>query len=143
MPIVDCIYERGQFFLPLSLTGSSPHYFIFDTGAGVSAVFIAAALEDGHLTTIEQDPAWAKLAKWTLESWPWVLIEQEPKGTFDLVFIDSGYEYRATDIREWLTNGYTGLVVAHDADRRYAELDLGVGVWVPSQAGMWVGRGRA
>ena len=38
MPIVDCIYERGQFFLPLSLNGAGPHYFIFDTGAGVSAV---------------------------------------------------------------------------------------------------------
>src|SRR4051794_17735315 len=31
MPIVDSIYDRGQFFLPLSLTGSAPHYFIVDT----------------------------------------------------------------------------------------------------------------
>lgn len=38
MPVIDCIYERGQFFVPLSLNGSAPHYFIFDTGAGVSAV---------------------------------------------------------------------------------------------------------
>ena len=38
MPIVDCVYERGQFFLPLSLNGAGPHHFIFDTGAGVSAV---------------------------------------------------------------------------------------------------------
>ena len=38
MPIVDCVYERGQFFVPLSLNGSAPHYFIFDTGAGISAV---------------------------------------------------------------------------------------------------------
>jgi Aspartyl protease len=47
MPIVDCVYERGQFFLPLSLNGSSPHYFIFDTGAGVSAVDTAVADELG------------------------------------------------------------------------------------------------
>lgn len=38
MPLVDCVYERGQFFLPLSLNGAGPHHFIFDTGAGVSAV---------------------------------------------------------------------------------------------------------
>jgi hypothetical protein len=38
MPIVDCVYERGQFFLPLRLNDSAPHHFIFDTGAGVSAV---------------------------------------------------------------------------------------------------------
>jgi hypothetical protein len=38
MPIVDSLYERGQFFMPLSLNGSAAHYFIFDTGAGVSAV---------------------------------------------------------------------------------------------------------
>jgi hypothetical protein len=46
MPIVDCVYERGQFFLPLALNGSAPHHFIFDTGAGVSAVDaeLAAAL---------------------------------------------------------------------------------------------------
>ena len=24
MPIVDCVYERGQFFLPLSLNGAGP-----------------------------------------------------------------------------------------------------------------------
>jgi hypothetical protein len=47
MPIVDCVYERGQFFLPLALNGSSPHYFIFDTGAGVSAVDSALADELG------------------------------------------------------------------------------------------------
>jgi|GEM_PF-3153688 len=45
MPIVDCAYERGQFFLPLALNGSAPHHFIFDTGAGVSAVDAALAAE--------------------------------------------------------------------------------------------------
>jgi Aspartyl protease len=38
MPIVDCVYDRGQFFVPLALNGSAPHYFIIDSGAGVSAV---------------------------------------------------------------------------------------------------------
>jgi hypothetical protein len=47
MPIVDCVYERGQFFLPLSLNGSGPQYFIFDTGAGVSAVDATLAAELG------------------------------------------------------------------------------------------------
>ena len=47
MAIVDCVYERGQFFLPLSLNGSGPQYFIFDTGAGVSAVDEALSDELG------------------------------------------------------------------------------------------------
>jgi hypothetical protein len=47
MPIVDSVYERGQFFLPLSLNDSGPQYFIFDTGAGVSAVDAAVADELG------------------------------------------------------------------------------------------------
>lgn len=45
MPVVDCVYERGQFFLPLSLNGSAPHHFILDTGAGVSAVDTTLAAE--------------------------------------------------------------------------------------------------
>src|SRR4051812_26599937 len=45
MPIVDCVYDRGQFFVPLALNGSAPHYFIFDTGAGVSAVDMTLAAE--------------------------------------------------------------------------------------------------
>jgi hypothetical protein len=45
MPIVDCVYDRGQFFVPMALNGSAPHYFIFDTGAGVSAVDMALAAE--------------------------------------------------------------------------------------------------
>jgi hypothetical protein len=45
MPIIDTVYDRGQFFVPLSLNGSSPHYFIFDTGAGVSAVDASLAAE--------------------------------------------------------------------------------------------------
>jgi hypothetical protein len=47
MPVIDCVYERGQFFLPLSLGSSAPHYFILDTGAGVSAIDVALATELG------------------------------------------------------------------------------------------------
>jgi hypothetical protein len=47
MPIIDCLYERGQFFLPLNLGNSGPHYFIFDTGAGISAVDEGLATELG------------------------------------------------------------------------------------------------
>jgi hypothetical protein len=38
MPQVDSVQDRGQVFLPLSLNGSYPHYFLLDTGAGVSAI---------------------------------------------------------------------------------------------------------
>jgi hypothetical protein len=51
MPIVDCLHDRGQFFVPLDLNGSAPHYFIFDSGAGVSAVDEKLA-EELHLPTI-------------------------------------------------------------------------------------------
>lgn len=47
MPVIDCVYERGQFFLPLSLGSSAPHYFILDTGAGVSAIDETLAAELG------------------------------------------------------------------------------------------------
>jgi hypothetical protein len=42
---VDFLYDRGQFFLPLSIEGSAPHYFIVDTGAGISAIDIGVANE--------------------------------------------------------------------------------------------------
>lgn len=47
MPIIDCVYERGQFFVPLSLGGSGPHHFILDTGAGSSAIDETLAIELG------------------------------------------------------------------------------------------------
>lgn len=45
MPIIDAVYQHGQFFIPMSLNGSAPHHFIVDTGAGVSAVDVALAAE--------------------------------------------------------------------------------------------------
>src|SRR3954468_19943366 len=49
MPIVDCVYDRGQFFLPLTLGDSAPHYFILDTGAGISAIDETLATDLGLL----------------------------------------------------------------------------------------------
>jgi hypothetical protein len=57
MPIVDCVYDRGQFFLPLSLGDSTPHYFIFDTGAGISAIDETLATELGLLTIAHTEVA--------------------------------------------------------------------------------------
>jgi hypothetical protein len=45
MPIIDAVHDRGQLFVPMSLNGSAPHYFILDTGAGVSAVDAALAAQ--------------------------------------------------------------------------------------------------
>jgi len=47
MAIIDAAFDRGQFFVPMSLNGSAPHYFILDTGAGVSAVDAALAAQLG------------------------------------------------------------------------------------------------
>jgi hypothetical protein len=57
MPIVDCVYDRGQFFLPMSVSGSAPHYFIVDTGAGVSAIEESLATELGLLTVMQTELA--------------------------------------------------------------------------------------
>ncbi|NWJ44334.1 MAG: clan AA aspartic protease [Chloroflexi bacterium] len=53
MPQVDSIQELGQFFLPLAINGSTfpPHYFILDTGAGMSAIDVSLA-QSLNLTTI-------------------------------------------------------------------------------------------
>lgn len=51
MPIVDACYDRGQFFIPLSINGSMPHHFIVDTGAGISAIDAQVAV-DLELPTI-------------------------------------------------------------------------------------------
>lgn len=57
MPIVDCVYDRGQFFLPMSVSGSAPHYFIVDTGAGVSALEETLATELGLLKVTQTELA--------------------------------------------------------------------------------------
>lgn len=112
------------------------------SGLGLSGFFLASALpENGVLTTVEPDDGCRAQTKTMLANLPVeVIAETETDLDWDLVYIDSGYQYRAHNIRQWLTNGYEGLVVVHDADRRYEELELGRGVFLPTSAGMWIGR---
>ena len=42
----------------------------------------------------------------------------------------------------WLTNDYKGLVLVHDAERDYPEVRHGVGVYLPTANGMWLGRAK-
>ena len=126
------------------------------TGLGLSGRFIAQALNDnqaadsrepdlGALLTVEPIVEVGRRAVVDLlgglrvsvtETYPF--DERWP----DLVYIDSGYKERPADIRRWLTNGYAGLVIVHDAERRYPELDLGVGTYLPTANGMWIGHGK-
>ena len=112
------------------------------TGAGVSAMFIAWALDGGCLTTVEPDPYWRAIAEPTLADLPVILEAHPPRGQFDLVFIDSGYQFRHSDIERWLRDPSRPLVVVHDAKRDYPEFRLGVGAMIPTQAGIWIGRGK-
>lgn len=120
------------------------------TGHGVSARFIAEALVDNgsgdQLITVEPIEDIRLQARLFLADLPVRVFDEYPVGKSewpDLVYIDSwGEKYRPTDLREWLTNGYTGPIIVHDADRKYSELDLGVGVYLPTANGMWLGRSR-
>ena len=117
------------------------------TGMGVTGCFIAEALREngdgGTLLTIEPKRQFWPDAQELLLGLPASIsattdgLDLEP----DLVFVDSGYEYRAADIREWLSNGYGGPVLVHDAERRYPELERGCGVFLASTSGLWIGRG--
>lgn len=122
-------------------------------GLGVSARFIAEACEmntNGVLFTWEPVAGLASAAASLLSGLPAeVIADGDLGGTFsrdgvavspDLVFIDSGWEYRETHIEAWLTGDYPGLVVVHDSERRYAQLELGAGVYLPGTDGMWIGR---
>jgi len=121
------------------------------TGLGVTARFIAEALVEngaGDLITVEPVKEFRLQAREDLADLPVHVFEVTQAVTsvgtvsVDLVYIDSGYEYRADDMRTWLTNGYAGLVVVHDADRQYPEFDLGVGTFLPTANGMWIGHGK-
>jgi predicted O-methyltransferase YrrM len=113
------------------------------TGLGVSARFIAEAMDAsgfGRLATIESESQWrAQAADGLLRDQHHVIFDYlrtDPPP--DLVFIDSGYDRRADDIREWTSNGYQGLLCVHDAKRDY---DLpSTGVYLPGLDGMWLGR---
>jgi len=120
-------------------------------GLGLTAFFIAHALaendEMGAVVTVE--PVWelAKQAHDLLDCMPAKIVNDvAPFAEWghkpDLVYIDSGQKYRANDITTWLTNGYTGPVLVHDAERNYPEIAAGVGVYIPTANGMWLGRSR-
>ena len=119
------------------------------TGLGVSARFMAEALVEngrGHLMTAEPRADLAARARELLAGlpcdvgdWPTPdLIVLEP----DLVFLDSGWDRREWEIEAWLSGSYRGLVVVHDANRNYAGLAAGTGVFLPGYQGLWLGRPR-
>ncbi len=118
------------------------------TGLGLSAFFIASALketDDGYLFTEEPDEALADQAIYLLTGLPVSVTKpSQHRSTFpELVYIDSAQSLRWSDIRTWLTNGYEGLVLVHDAERDYAAVkEYGVGVYLPTANGMWLGRAK-
>ena len=118
------------------------------TGLGLSGRFIAEALladGDAMLMTIEPSVDCRWEANSLLSAMP-ALIEEECRAnpdTPDLVYIDSGEKHRWYDIKTWLTNGYAGVVIVHDAERDYPEIaEHGNGVYLPTANGMWLGRAK-
>ncbi len=118
------------------------------TGLGLSAFFIASALkangDEDYVLTLEPEADLAEQAIDLLRGLPATVIKPSPvRAEFaDLVYIDSAQSRRVTDIRTWLTNGYEGLVLVHDAEREYPQLALGEGAYLPTANGMWLGRSR-
>lgn len=117
------------------------------TGLGLSGRFIAEALlaNGNKAKFISYEPDRDLLAKavnlsnglFEITSW------KTRRTRADLVFIDSRQSDRRRDIRTWLTNGNTGLVLVHDAERQYGDLvSFGVGVYLPTANGMWLGRAK-
>ncbi len=139
--------EEAEFLYALVRATRPARVLELGTGLGVSARFIGEALAAngvGTLWTVETDPDIRVHPVGLLDGLP-VRVASAPAGlgtSVDLVFIDSGFGRRELDIREWLTNGYAGLVVVDDARRGYEELGLGVGVMVPTAQGMWIGKGQ-
>ncbi len=142
----DFLYALVRVTKPLNVVETG-------TGNGISTVFIATALRDnnqgGEVQTWEPHRQYSDPAKLLVgDELPVVFRDGVCPGwnagdATDLVFLDSApWDDRCAEIRHWLTCGYEGLVVVHDAERRPAELNLGVGVLLPGADGLWVGRGR-
>ena len=116
------------------------------SGLGLSAFFIAKALEangdEGFLFTVEPNADFALQASQLLFNLPAAVIRSANLGDPGLVYIDSAQSQRAAHIEMWLDGTYTGLVLVHDAERRYTELEAGTGVYLPTANGMWLGRSR-
>lgn len=107
------------------------------TGQGYASKYIARALQDngfGFLDTFEADPHWAAQAAIALEGLP-AKVHNRPLGGHggdpDLVFLDSGPDYRLGEIEEWLPRDVP--LVIHDAYR----YSLEGGVMLPGR-GLWL-----
>lgn len=118
------------------------------TGLGLTARFIGEALQangqDGLLITVEPlQELWGDAAA-LLEGLSVKVVAEYTFGSDwpHLVYIDSGLHYRHHDIKRWLQGDYLGLVLVHDAERAYPELQAGVGVYLPTANGMWLGRAK-
>ena len=137
--------EEAEFLYALVRATRPRKVLELGTGLGLSGRFIAEALPDGGwLWTIEPMRSLWPNAEGLLLNLP-ASISQTEEGLDldpDLVYIDSDSTRRNADIREWLTNGYQGLVLVHDAAREYPEVKLGAGVYLPTADGMWLGRGK-
>lgn len=145
--------EDGDFLYALVRVTKPRLVIECGTGKGISGTFIAEALRDngqgGRLVSYEPDMMYAAEARVRLrelpatvivsdsEEWDW---EAEPP---DLVYIDSHMGRRHDDIERWLTCGYDGLVLVHDAMRLYPELELGTGVLLKGADGLWLGRRKS
>lgn len=119
------------------------------TGLGVSGRFIAEALVEngsGWLITFEAWKQYADQARRLLDNLPVEIVVGSCRDHADLdaelVFLDSHEGRRAEEIAYWLTNGYRGPVVVHDALRRYPEFEHGIGAILSSPQGIWVGYPR-
>jgi predicted O-methyltransferase YrrM len=116
------------------------------TGLGLSGFFIASALkangDDGFLFTVEPNADFALAAAQLLFNLPAAVIRSANLGDPHLVYIDSAQSQRAAHIEMWLDGSYRGLVLVHDAERQYPEIEAGVGVYLPTANGMWLGRSK-
>ncbi len=135
--------EDAEFLYALVRLTKPSRVLELGTGYGISARFIGEALAAngvGHLVTVEPDLKIRDEAATLLVGFPVTMMASDPSNAldWDLVFIDSGYQTREADIERWLTNGYRGLIVVHDANRDY---DLhGLGVLIEGVDGLWIGR---
>ena len=115
-----------------------PH-LVYESGSGqgYASKYISRALEDngfGLLETFEADPYFAAKARDTLKGLP-ANVHNRPLlgygGEPDLVFLDSGPDYRTAEIEEWLPKDVP--LVIHDAYRYTLE----GGVMLPGR-GLWL-----
>ena len=143
--------EEAEFLYALVRALKPRNVLELGTGLGLSGFFIASALkangDEGTLMSLEPDDELAKQAVDLLTGLP--VTVAKPFGVRSdwpaLVYIDSRESNRLQDMRTWLTNGCTGLILVHDAERQYAELVQGIfgyGVYLPTANGMWLGRGK-